>query len=84
MKPFTKMVSKLEDLVEAHNTQITLCDQKAITLNVKCEDKVDALRDKAYLHTQVLVNQKSESISERIKAENAISMINKLTGEVTK
>lgn len=81
MKPFSKIVSKLEDLLAAHHVQIEACNTKIGVTNSTCEDKVEALRDKAAFTTDLLKDQKADSISECIKAENAITKIKQLLEE---
>ena len=83
MSTFTKKLGQLEDLASAHSVQIDACDKKMESVQAKCEAKVEAVRDKTSVQTQILLSQKSESMSEMIKAANAITAIKKLTGEVT-
>ena len=82
LKPFAKMVSKLEDLTAAHEVEIDAADSRISQLLKTEEAKISAIRTRTNMKTLVLMDHKAESISEMIKAQNAVNMIKKLIGVV--
>ena len=73
MKPFAKMVGKLESLSAACEKEFDVADSRIMEVEADAAAKVTSLQE-----------VQDESVAELKKARRAINMINKLTGEVTK